>query len=385
MKVLALGGTGRKGQAVARHLAADALVSEIIIAGRNLDMAERFAAELGRQATAVQIDATDEERLSSIAAGCDIVVNTAGPDFEVPLPAARAAIAAGTDYCDIGADGPMTEEVLKLDTAARAAGVTVIPGIGGAPGLTNLIAMHAAQQLDEVMDIQFGYLYPAEPAARELRETGHVSASWETILRYGSGDVRIYRDGQWIDVNLFDSEIEVALPQTGMVITAYPVATAEPVTLSRSLPSLRTVESLFGLLPQRLNQLYREQAQRIAKGQVNTRDAARSLLEAVADDAEPSPPAGGGLPSVPIWLAAVGLKDGRRVRYSCWPTSWWMSTEGAIAAAALAILRGNVKESGVLPPETCFEPMAFFSEVARFGPEEPLDGKFLGESFEWLE
>jgi len=54
-------------------------------------------------------------------------------------------------------------------------------------------------------------------------------------------------------------------------------------------------------------------------------------------------------------------------------------------AAALAILRGDVKKSGVLPPEACFEPMAFFSEVARFGPEEPLDGKFLGESFEWLE
>jgi saccharopine dehydrogenase-like NADP-dependent oxidoreductase len=312
-------------------------------------------------------------------------VNTAGPDFEVPLPAARAAIAAGTDYCDIGADGPMTEEVLKLDTAARAAGVAVIPGIGVAPGLTNLMAMHAAHQLEEVMEIQFGYLYPAEPAARELRETGHVSASWETILRYGSGDVRTYRDGQWIDVNPADSEIEVVLPQTGMVVTAYPVATAEPVTLSCSLPSLRRVESLFGLLPQRLNQMYREQAGRIAKGQVNACDAARSLLEAVADDAEHSPTAAGGSPSVPIWLTAVGLKDGRRARYSCWPTSWWMSTAGAIAAAALAVLRGDVKKSGVLPPETCFEPMVFFSEVARLGPEVPLDGKFLGESFEELE
>lgn len=72
------------GQTVARYLAADDLISHIIIAGRNLGMAERFAAELAPQATAVQVDATDEERLSSIAADCDIVVNTAGPDFEVP-------------------------------------------------------------------------------------------------------------------------------------------------------------------------------------------------------------------------------------------------------------------------------------------------------------
>ena len=385
MKVLALGGTGRTGQTVARYLASDGLVSQIIIAGRNLGMAERFAAELGRQATAVQIDATDEERLSSIAADCDIVVNTAGPDFEVPLPAARAAIAAGTDYCDVGADGPMTEKILKLDTAASAAGVTVIPGIGGAPGRTNLLAMHAAQQLDEVVKIQFGYLHAADSADRALRESGHVSASWKTILRLASGDARTYRDRQWTDLHPSDREVEVALPQTGMVVTACPVATAEPVTLAHSLPSLRTVVSLIGLLPQRLNDLCREQAERIAKGEVNARDAARSLLEAVADDPEQSPPAMAGLPSVPLWLTAVGLKDGRRARYSCWPTSWWISTAGAITAAALAIMRGDVKKSGVLPPEACFEPMAFFSEVARFGSEKPLGGKLLGESFEQLE
>ena len=31
--------------------------------------------------------------------------------------------------------------------------------------------------------------------------------------------------------------------------------------------------------------------------------------------------------------------------------------------------------------KTCFEPLSFFSEVARFGPEKPLDGRFLGGSF----
>src|SRR3990172_12522293 len=121
-------------------------VWEVVLGGRDLEGAERAATELGPKASPVAIEATDEQRLTSLAADCDLIVNAAGPDFKVPLPAARAAIAAGTNYCDVGADGAMTEQVLELDADARAAGVTIIPGIGVAPGLTNLMAVHAARQ-----------------------------------------------------------------------------------------------------------------------------------------------------------------------------------------------------------------------------------------------
>ncbi len=98
--MFALGGAGGFGQRTARFLAASDVVSEIVIAGRNLEAAKRFAAELGDKATALQADVADEGRLASLAADSDIVVSTAGPSFKVALPAVRAAIKAGVHYCD---------------------------------------------------------------------------------------------------------------------------------------------------------------------------------------------------------------------------------------------------------------------------------------------
>lgn len=51
---------------------------------------------------------------------------------------------------------------------------------------------------------------------------------------------------------------------------------------------------------------------------------------------------------------------------------------GAVAAAALKIMRGEIRQSDVLPPEACLEPMPFFAEVTQHGLEQPPDGKLFG-------
>ena len=49
------------------------------------------------------------------------------------------------------------------------------------------------------------------------------------------------------------------------------------------------------------------------------------------------------------------------------------------------ILRGEIREQGVMHAETALEPVSFFYEVAVVLPEPPPDGRLVGESFEWLE
>lgn len=127
MRVLLLGGAGRFGSSTARHLAAAHIVSELTIAGRNMDALIRRASEIGDKARTVQLDARDERSVASEAADYDIVVSVAGPDFEVHLPALRGAIAAGTHYCDLGGDGPTAERQLELDSAASNRGVLNAP------------------------------------------------------------------------------------------------------------------------------------------------------------------------------------------------------------------------------------------------------------------
>jgi len=148
---------------------------------------------------------------------------------------------------------------------------------------------------------------------------------------------------------------------------------------------VKTVTSLAGVFPPELGDLWREQARLIAAGKVEASQAARSLLEAVNNDPDRLLARPEGLPSVPVWLTATGVRQGHRARYACWPTAWWMSTGAVIGVAALSILRGDIGKVGVLPPEACFEPLSFFAEVARWGPEQPPDGNLLGESFELLD
>src|SRR2546430_16832389 len=90
----------------------------------------RSAAEIGAKGFAVEVDATDEARLASLARDYDLIVNTAGPDFRVALPVTRAAISAGVHCCDIASDGPSLAKVLALHGAADGAGVNVATGHG---------------------------------------------------------------------------------------------------------------------------------------------------------------------------------------------------------------------------------------------------------------
>jgi saccharopine dehydrogenase (NAD+, L-lysine-forming) len=389
MKALALGGAGQFGKRVAQILVASDIVSEIVIAGRNLDAARGAAAELGSKATAVQVDLLDEDRLASLAEGCDIMVNTAGPEHKVVLPALRAAIKAGVDYCDLCAHGPTTEKAFDLNAAAKASEVTAIMGIG-LVGLSNLRMMHAANQLDQAEDIRFCVfqvvsMYGESPKAilAQWRKAGHADASWQFMMKLVAEKVRVYRDGRWVDVDPLDDAVRVTLPQGGEV-TAVPCAWPEPITLPRTLRSVRSVSTLYSMYPPQLNEIYCKLGRRIARGELDESAAAFSLFEYLADQPAASIAAPGGCADWIDWVEAVGTKEGKRVRYKGWPVGGWDTTKGPLATAALKILRGDVRACGVLSPESCLDPMPFFAEVARNAGVILPDGRLLEESFEVL-
>lgn len=184
VRVLALGGYGRVGQATVRILAESGAVSEIVVAGRKLDAASAFASEFGEKGSAVQVDATDESDLTRIAKDFDVIVNTAGPDFLVPLPAARVAITAGANYVDVCGDVQMTEKLLALDAEAEDANVILLIGWGCAPGLTNMMAMHASQQFDDVEEVRINWVWDIFGSA-DIGGMGQtrVNASWEGMMK----------------------------------------------------------------------------------------------------------------------------------------------------------------------------------------------------------
>jgi saccharopine dehydrogenase (NAD+, L-lysine-forming) len=377
---------------VAKVLAEDREVSEIAIAGRDVAVAKRVAAEVGRKAMAVEADAIDEARLRMLIEPYDLVVNTAGPDFRVALPAIRAAIAARTDYCDIAADAPSTEAALSLGGNAKEAGVTALTGIGHMPGESNLLVRHASSQLDSVEAARFCVWFRLTPTTykvmgdpEEMRASGRVSASWQTIIAWVAGRVRMYREGQWVEVDPLAPTTEVSLPG-GTIVSAYPVASSEAVTLPRHLPRIRTVEILMSLDPPQLNDLLRTHALMVAKGEADAAQAAFAFLDTIASDTsrwlgDVRKP----LPGYGMLASAEGWKDGGRTRYSCWPATDWGSTVGALVTAARRILRGQIRERGVFPPEAILEPISFLQEASQFGHTPPRRRRLLRDSSERIE
>src|SRR5690606_22032744 len=66
--------------------------------------------------------------------------------------------AAGCHYTDLTADHRTIDALLALDPDARTAGVSVLPGIGLAPGATNLLAAAAVHHLGCADRVDVGLL-----------------------------------------------------------------------------------------------------------------------------------------------------------------------------------------------------------------------------------
>ena len=353
-------------------------------------MLARAASELGVKAQSLRLDILEEDRLASVAADHDVVVNVAGPEEEVLLPALRAAIKAGTDSCDIGGIGWVAERQLELDAAAQARGVSAIIGIGYCPGIDNLLAVHAARQLDEVEEVQLQHRwldarYLAE-VLEPFRRNGTVDTSLIAVFRYLGRRIRTYRNGTWTEVNPLEEAADVLTPGHGPDL-AYPFATSEGVTLPRFLTDVRTVWVAFILPPPPLRELILSEAGEVADG-LAPAEAAKSVLETLA--ADPTrwllpPTAAPGVPAPSQSVAAIGSKAGRPARLTCWPERVPESTTIPLVVAALRLLRGEIGRRGVLPPEAAFEPMSFLEEAATYAEGEGRDKPLLGERLDWLE
>jgi saccharopine dehydrogenase-like NADP-dependent oxidoreductase len=392
MKVLLLGGTGVAGKGAASLFVRENLITEIGVASRHIEAAQRTAAAIGEKARGVCADIKDPHKLASIASEYDIIVNTAGPTSEVQIAAIQAALEAGVHYCDLGINGRPAEKALGLDAQARAKGVTAIIGTGWC-AVTGLMAVHASQQLEKVeelftcmvFDYSPGGFFSPDTFLARAHEKGYIETSGVDLIEGGQGPVWTYRKGHQIHIEPMEHPIEVDHP-SGSRITAYPIDTVESVTLPRYLPGVDNLSTLFSIIPPQLTELFIQQSHRVAKGELDPARALVAFYEAALEDKErwlsspPDYPTGWWM-----WAAAAGYKHDRKARYMCWPSFLLDWTNVPLVIVALSILRGEVSLHGVFPPEAYFELKPFLEEAAKYMREEDREKPLLNVRFDWLE
>jgi len=404
MKVMVVGGYGKTGLQAARLLAGSELVDQIIIAGRNLERAGTAAAEIGGKAMAVQADGTDEQQMTALLAGCDIIVNAA--TYQVVPSIVQAAVRAGVHYCDMD----FVQQVLQLDPEAKEAGVTVLLAAGFSPCISNLMGVHVARQLDQVEQLQLGraqiynfqngheltprlWLKDPEESLAELQEFRSFLEMMLKILQdNGLRTVLDYRDGQWVGLDPIRAGLDVPDLEGGK-LTCYPYVSCESFwgALPGGFAGVPPVEVWFSPFPPPLHDHLREQALGVRDGSLEVDAAVGSFFDVIERDPYRWLTLPQDFTLIPeMWARAVGYKDGRPARHTCWFTApmWdvggYFLTSVALVVAVLKILRGEVDQRGVMHAGTVFKPQSFFDEMAVLIQEHLPDDRMLDNSFEWL-
>lgn len=134
----------------------------VSVADADPDTVDRVSGDYGVEGTTV--DVTDGDAVRGLLDGADVVVSAVPYRFGVAV--SEAAVATGTHYCDFGGNPSVVAGQLRLDRAARDAGVVIVPDCGLAPGLANVlaradVASFGEDPIDRVT-LRVGAL-PAEP------------------------------------------------------------------------------------------------------------------------------------------------------------------------------------------------------------------------------
>lgn len=118
---------------------------EVTVSDLDLPAAEAAGTRSGARPAVV--DVTDDGALRRHLDGFDAVVSAVPYAFGVGV--ATAAIATATHYLDFGGNPTIVQHQLRLDEAARAAGVAVVPDCGLAPGMADVLAVGVVDALGD--------------------------------------------------------------------------------------------------------------------------------------------------------------------------------------------------------------------------------------------
>ena len=152
MKILVLG-AGRMGHGAAYDLIHNSpTVEAVTVADFDLKKAEAVAEQVGTSRIAAHhVDASNESDIARLMQGHDSAISCVNYWYNESL--SRAAIATGTNFCDLGGNNYVVDAQLAMDDEARAAGINIIPDCGLAPGMVSILAMHGAAKFDRVDEI----------------------------------------------------------------------------------------------------------------------------------------------------------------------------------------------------------------------------------------
>ncbi|MFG6118637.1 saccharopine dehydrogenase family protein [Thalassobacillus sp. B23F22_16] len=374
MKVAVLG-SGLMGKEAARDLVQSPGVKHVALADVDYQKAKDVCRQLNSPILgAAQLDATNETELGDFIKNYDVVINALFYSFNEIV--AKKAIEAGVHSVDLGGHiGHMTDKVLKLKEEAKAAGVTLIPDLGVAPGMINILSGYGVSKLDQAKSIKLyvgGIPVQPEPPF----EYNHVF-SMEGVFDHYTDPALIIRNGMKQEIPSL-SEIERINFEKFGPLEAFHTAGGTS-TLSYSYPYLDTLEyktirypghaEKFKLLVD-LNLTRNDYFVEVKGAKVSPREVFLKVLDPIVDLKEKDD-------AVLLRVLVSGEKDGHATTYTYEMatfkdrknnvTAMARATANTISVVAQMLGNGTIEKRGVYPPEQIVPGNNYIEEMAKRG------------------
>lgn len=371
MRILSLGGAGAVCEHATRDLAEYSDFDEIVIGDYDVAAAEKLAVDIDDPRVKVQeIDAEDYVNLVEVFGDFDVVLN--GLPWKYDLAVTRACVEAGVSGLDVSTE----ESQWDYHARAKEKDIVFVPGVGATPGITNAMARRAADQLDEVDEIQINFAAFRCPAPSPGLL---ITFLWEF---HPETESRVYYE---------DDEFHWANPFEGLKTVAFPGPIGEQEVCYIPHPETRTMPDSLGAKAVSVRGCFPPHAMALAKSMLESglysedpivvkglETTAFDLMFELLLQAPESK-------ETPLWAYGLvvdvfGKQNGRDVKIRLWNRHPPQETWGGKAAyykniaiplsiGAQMMARGDVGVRGVVPPETALDPDIFFVELNKRGIE----------------
>jgi lysine 6-dehydrogenase len=240
MRAIVVGGAGGMGRVAARDLARSPGVHRVTIADLDGERAAVIASEIG--APGIEIAGLSADVTSpgfpDVLRGHDVCI--ASVAYRLNPLVAEACIEAGCGYVDLGGLFHVALQTLEYDARFKKAGLTGVTCVGGSPGITNMLAVVGARELDpesvRVIHVRLGSM---DPSVEGLPLP--IPYSLDTILDEFTIPAMAFRDGAFVEVSPLGEPEEIDFPppigRRGVFTTLH----SEVATLPRAFPGVREI------------------------------------------------------------------------------------------------------------------------------------------------
>lgn len=359
------------GKEAARDLVQSEGVSVVGLADIDINRAESVCKQLNSpKLTAYQVNAKNEEELANYMKQFDVVINALFYSFNEIV--AKTAIKVGVCSVDLGGHiGHMTDKVLALQDEAKAAGVTLIPDLGVAPGMINILSGYGASKLDKVDAIKL-YVGGIPVRPDPPLEYNHVF-SMEGVFDHYTDPSLIIRNGVKQEIPSLSEIEQIHFEKFGPLEAFH--TSGGTSTLSISYPNLQTLEyktiryrghaEKFKLLVD-LNLTKRDYEVEVKGQKISPREVLLKVLDPIMDLKDKDD-------VVLLRVIVSGEEAGNDTTYEYemvtyrenQVTAMARATANTISVVAQMIGNGTISKTGVYPPEQIVPGEEYIKEMAK--------------------